>query len=102
MADVIVEGKLLRWGNSYGIRIRKDDVEASDLRPGEEVVVRIEDQGGPLELSGLPTFSSGHPDTADRHDAVLGEARSEEHARGSDQADNSAEDTSEETTRESS
>lgn len=90
MSEVTIEGKLLRWGNSYGIRIKKDDVEASDLHPGEEVVVRIEHGGGRLDLSELPTFSSGHADTGDRHDAVLGEARSDEHARGrSDPADDS-------------
>lgn len=84
MGEVTIEGKLLRWGNSYGIRIKKADVEGSDLHPGEEVVVRIEHGGDRLDLSGLPTFSSGHPDTAARHDAALGEARLDEHARGPD------------------
>lgn len=81
MADVTIEGKLLRWGNSYGIRIKKDDVEASDLQAGEEVVVRIEHLASRLELGELPTFRSGHAGTAERHDAALGDARSEQHVR---------------------
>lgn len=80
VSEVVIEGKLLRWGNSYGVRIRKDDVEASGLQPGEQVVVRIEAEGEEIPLSGLPTFEGGRSDTARRHDALLGEARSGDRA----------------------
>lgn len=30
-------GKILRWGNSYGIRLSKGDVESAGLREGDEV-----------------------------------------------------------------
>lgn len=79
MSDIVVEGKILRWGNSFGIRIRKGDLEDSGLQPDEEVLVRIERQPGELGLSGLPTFQSGQETTAERHDAILGESRSERH-----------------------
>lgn len=83
MDDVVIEGKILRWGNSYGIRVKKDELEAGELHPGEEVVVRIERRGGRLDLAGLPTFASGRTDTSARHDDLLGRSRSQEHVRGS-------------------
>lgn len=33
--------KVLRWGNSYGIRISKQDAKQAGLREGEEVVIEI-------------------------------------------------------------
>ncbi len=73
MADVVVEGKILRWGNSFGIRIRKDDLEARDLHPGQEVLVRIEPATTRIDLADLPTFHSGLDDVSERHDAYLAE-----------------------------
>ncbi len=71
MDDVVIEAKVLRWGNSYGIRIKKNDLEASDLHPGEEVVVRIERRDGRIDLSDLPTFAGGRDDVSERHDEYL-------------------------------
>jgi hypothetical protein len=76
MADeVVVEGRILEWGNSYGIRIRKADLDRAGLSPGEEATIRIVHSQGPIDLSGLPAWGSGHRDTSRRHDDVLGEAR---------------------------
>lgn len=79
MAEVVVEGKILRWGNSYGVRIRKADLEGAGLEPGQEVVVRIGSQYDAVDVSGVRTFRSGETDTAARHDDVLGEARAGAH-----------------------
>jgi antitoxin component of MazEF toxin-antitoxin module len=75
MGEAVVEGKILRWGNSYGVRIRAADVEAADLEPGQQVTVRIEPSGDRLDLADVPTFQGGRSDTARRHDQLLGEAR---------------------------
>jgi antitoxin component of MazEF toxin-antitoxin module len=93
MSEIVVEGKILRWGNSFGIRIRSSDLEETDLKPNEEVFVRIEQRSEELELSELPTFRSGAETTAARHDAVLGVARSPDRARdGDDSRDGEPED----------
>jgi antitoxin component of MazEF toxin-antitoxin module len=78
MGETVVQARILRWGNSYGIRIRKSDLERAGLRPGEEAIVRIETKTDQIDLSTLPRFRSGHTDTSARHDEILGEARSKE------------------------
>ncbi|HEV8360312.1 MAG TPA: hypothetical protein VGR28_07660 [Candidatus Thermoplasmatota archaeon] len=62
--------KILRWGNSYGIRISKGDLERRGLREGEEVVIEIKAQPGKnVDLSHLRGFHLGG-DLADHHDEV--------------------------------
>lgn len=78
MTEVVVEGKILEWGNSYGVRIRKADLQRSGLRPGETVSVRIERDGGRVDLSDLPTYAGGRPDVSRRHDEVLAAALAED------------------------
>lgn len=73
MTEIVVEGKILEWGNSYGIRIRKADLERSDLQPGDTVSVRIEGGDRPVDLSDLPTLAGGRSDVSRRHDEVLAE-----------------------------
>jgi len=78
MADVILNGKLLRWGNSYGFRLRKSDVERAGLNVGDDARLRITTGGTKVDLSDLPFFRSGHTDTVERHDEILGAKRFEE------------------------
>jgi len=73
--EAIIRGRVLKWGNSYGFRIQKADLERLGLRPGEEALVRLERRTGTVDLSGLPTFKGGMPDDSLRHDELLGEAR---------------------------
>ncbi len=72
---VTLRGKILRWGNSYGIRLKKGDIEGTDLAPGREVTVRIEPQDHKIDVSDAPFFRSGHTDTVERHDELLAEYR---------------------------
>lgn len=71
----IIKARILKWGNSYGFRIQKADLERSGLRPGEEALVRLERRSGPVDLSELPAFKGGMADDSLRHDELLGEAR---------------------------
>jgi hypothetical protein len=73
--EVIIRARILKWGNSYGLRVRKADVKKLGLLPESEAVVRLEKQQGRVDLSGLPTFSGGLPDDSLRHDDLLGRAR---------------------------
>ena len=76
MTDVILEGKILAWGNSYGIRIRKEDLERAGLAAGGAVKVRIETPDRRIDLSHFHFLKGGRPDDSERHDELLGEARS--------------------------
>lgn len=63
-------GKVLKWGNSYGIRLSKEDVEGLGLREGQEVVVEVKtDPDERVDLSNLQTFSMGG-DLSRKHDEV--------------------------------
>ena len=73
--DTIIKARILKWGNSYGLRIQKADLKRLGLRPGEEALVRLERRSGTVDLSRLPRFKGGGPDDSLRHDELLGEAR---------------------------
>lgn len=72
MSDVEVRGKLLAWGNSYGIRLSKEDVQRFGLRPSHEVRIRLEIDGEPLRVEDLPSFDLGG--AADRHDELFAQS----------------------------
>lgn len=62
--------KVLRWGNSYGIRISAEDVRRYGLYEGQEVVVNVKAKAGEkVDLSKLRTFR-GPGDLSQRHDEV--------------------------------
>lgn len=69
---IVVTGKVLKWGNSYGLRLKKTDVERAGLKPGAEAVVRI--GKGKVDLSHV-TFYRGEPSDAERLDELLAESR---------------------------
>lgn len=72
MSDVEVRAKLLEWGNSYGIRLSKDDVQRFGLRPNHEVRIRLEIKGAPLRVKDLPSFDL--QGASDRHDELFAES----------------------------
>lgn len=90
MSEVVLEGKILEWGNSYGIRIRKADLERSGLGPGDTVSVRIEGAEDRVDLSDLPTFAGGRSDVSRHHDRVLADALAEEVGAGEPRGDEAA------------
>lgn len=73
--EVVLRVRILKWGNSYGFRIRKAELKRLGLIPGSEAVVRLEKRRGPVDLSGLPIFKGGMPDDSLRHDELLGRDR---------------------------
>lgn len=78
MSKTIIEGKILEWGNSYGIRLKKADVEEEGLRPGEEITVRIVGKEAAVDLSDLPILSGGRSDVSTRHDEYLAKGLEQE------------------------
>ena len=44
-----IQGTILKWGNSYGIRINKEVVEKMNLREKESIDFNIRKKGNPFE-----------------------------------------------------
>ena len=63
-------GKLLRWGNSYGIRLSRKEIERLGAREGDELVVEVKVRPTDrVDLSHLRTFTGG-PILSQTHDQV--------------------------------
>lgn len=77
MDEAIVKGRLLRWGNSLGVRISKRDARRLRLREGAAVTVRIASEPGEIDLSALPTVHGKGTEGRD-HDKILGAGRKKE------------------------
>lgn len=61
------DAKILKWGNSYGVRITKADAERLGLEPGDEVLLEIKAKpGDEIDVSDLPSFNLGG--LAEEHD----------------------------------
>jgi len=73
--EVVVSGRILKWGNSYGIRLRRAELKKAGFSHGAEAVVRLTKKSERVDLSGLPIFRGGEPDDSLRHDDLLARAR---------------------------
>lgn len=69
MSEVEVKARLLAWGNSYGIRLSRDDVQRFGLKPDQEIRIKLEVSREAIGVSDLPSFDLGG--AADRHDDVF-------------------------------
>jgi hypothetical protein len=76
MAKVMLRAKLLRWGNSYGVRISKADVDQLGMHPGDDIDIEVLAKRGKVDLSFLRTLHDGGAG-AD-HDRILDEALDED------------------------
>lgn len=72
-------GKLLRWGNSFGIRISKADAERLGV-PGTEIIVRAATTPGKVDLSHIRFLDLGG-DLSTRHDEYLADTDDQEYPR---------------------
>ncbi len=68
--ETLTTAKVLRWGNSYGIRLSKHDFERAGLVVGSEVAIQLVTQEDTIDVPFF-TFRSGHADTSADHDEVL-------------------------------
>lgn len=77
MSEAVVKGRLLRWGNSVGVRISRRDVRRLRLREGSDVTLRIESKPSDVDLGPLPVFH-GKGTEGKHHDQILGRGRSQD------------------------
>ena len=52
----MIEAKIQKWGNSFGIRIPKDELEDKNLSENEEIIVEIKKKSDMSSLFGLHRF----------------------------------------------
>lgn len=67
-----ITSKILRWGNSYAVRLSKPEAERAGLRPGMEIDVSITHPDEPYDVSDVPTFRPVRRRRDDQTDAELG------------------------------
>lgn len=60
--------KLVPWGASYGLRVKKKDVERLGLSPGEEFDIVVPDFSEPKDLSDWPVMDLGGTLSTDHDD----------------------------------
>lgn len=65
--------KIKKWGNSFGVRLTKKELEEYGLKEGDEVKIRIEKvkPKEEVDLSDVPTFSDTDDKVSERHDKYL-------------------------------
>lgn len=54
-----VRKRILRWGNSYGLRLTRKELEGTALREGVEVEVELRPRSPPVAWDRLPQFRLG-------------------------------------------
>ena len=65
--------KIKKWGNSFGVRLTKKELEEYGLKEGDEVKIKIEKvkPGKEVDLSDIPTFSETDEKVSEHHDKYL-------------------------------
>lgn len=71
MAKIVLNVKALKWGNSYGLRVGKQDFERAGLRVGQEIEVQIGGEPGKVDISHIRTFRGADRFPGWSHDDVL-------------------------------
>lgn len=59
MSEVVVRGKLRRWGNTFGIAVSRKDVERLHAKEGAEVTLRISAAPVHVDYSDAGIFDFG-------------------------------------------
>lgn len=77
MSLIAVRAKLLEWGNSFGLRLSRQDVERLHLRLDTEVEVKVDVEPNKIRVEDLHSFDLGG-DAADRHDEYFANSAEED------------------------
>jgi antitoxin component of MazEF toxin-antitoxin module len=76
---VTVKGRILRWGNSYGLRLSRSDMERLRLRPDTTIEVKVDvTPGERISALDAVAFDLGS-DATDRHDELFERTALDEH-----------------------
>ena len=80
MATIRIRRKVLRWGNAYGIRLTKADMERLGLHDKDEATIEVTPGRKENDLSAFPFLHLGGGLSTD-HDEVAAAAAWDDHAR---------------------
>jgi hypothetical protein len=72
MGEIQVHRRIVPWGNGYGIRLSRSELDRLGLRPRDEAEVTIRGERSGLDLSKIHAIDLG-PDASETHDDILGE-----------------------------
>ncbi len=70
MSHVELRGTVLRWGNSFGLRLSRRDLERLHVKPGSDLPVLVPLPVAPLAPGDAPAFHLGGNASSD-HDALF-------------------------------
>lgn len=80
MVRATLKGRYMKWGHSYGIRLRRKDAERLAVPAGTDVKVTVDTSAEPFDVGRIRTFRGPDARGARGHDRVLGEARRKRHS----------------------
>jgi antitoxin component of MazEF toxin-antitoxin module len=65
--------KIKKWGNSFGVRLTKKELEEFGLKEGDEVKIQIQKikPKKEVDLSNIPTFFETDKKVSEHHDTYL-------------------------------
>lgn len=72
-----MKARLLSWGNSFGLRLSRQDAQRLGLVAGDEVTVHVDLPGTRTGPPQLPVFHMGGT-AADNHDDLFGESAADD------------------------
>ena len=71
--DPEIRGTIRRWGNSYALRLRREDVKRLHLREGQSITARLVEHPTRIDLGEIPTFRGGRTMTRAEREKWAGE-----------------------------
>jgi hypothetical protein len=78
MGEILVHRKIVPWGNGFGIRLSKGDLERLGLRPRDEAEVLVRGERKGVDLSHFHFLRIGG-DASIHHDDLIGEGLDADH-----------------------
>ena len=78
MGEILVHRKIVPWGNGYGIRLSKTDLERLGLQPRDEAEVLVRGERTGVDLSKFHFLRLGG-DASIHHDDIIGEGLDANH-----------------------
>lgn len=74
MPEARIKATVRKWGNTYGIRISKRDMERLGIQEGAEVTAVVSTEPAPPDMSRFPVFYGPDEFGSRDHDRLFGES----------------------------
>jgi hypothetical protein len=74
MVESVIKARIRKWGNTFGIRISRREMQRLRVREGAEVTARVTTHPEPADVSRFPVFHGPDPHGSRDHDRVIAES----------------------------